>query len=38
MAAINVGPPVRSMPQVFIHDRRVGGEAGLQAAFTQLRI
>lgn len=30
------GPSVRQMPQIFIHDQRVGGVAGLQAALTQL--
>ena len=30
------GPSVRSMPQVFINDQRVGGVAGLQAAFAQM--
>lgn len=32
------GPSVRSMPQVFINDQRVGGVAGLQAAFAQLKL
>jgi len=32
------GPSVRSMPQVFINEQRVGGVAGLQAAFAQLKI
>ena len=32
------GPSVRSMPQVFINDQRVGGIAGLQAAFAQLSL
>lgn len=32
------GPSVRQMPQVFINDQRVGGLAGLQAAFAQLKI
>ena len=32
------GPSVRQMPQVFINDQRVGGVAGLQAAFAQLKI
>jgi len=32
------GPSVRSMPQVFINDQRVGGVAGLQAAFAQLKV
>lgn len=32
------GPAVRSMPQVFINDQRVGGVAGLQAAFAQLKL
>lgn len=32
------GPSVRSMPQVFINDQRVGGVAGLQAAFAQLNL
>ncbi|QPF74094.1 glutaredoxin [Roseateles sp. DAIF2] len=30
------GPAVRQMPQIFINDQRVGGVAGLQAAFAQL--
>lgn len=30
------GPSVRQMPQIFINDQRVGGVAGLQAAFAQL--
>lgn len=30
------GPGVRSMPQVFIDGQRVGGVAGLLAAFKQL--
>lgn len=32
------GPAVRQMPQVFINDQRVGGVAGLQAAFAQLKL
>ena len=32
------GPSVRSMPQVFINDQRVGGMAGLQAALAQLKL
>ncbi len=32
------GPSVRSMPQVFINEQRVGGVAGLQAAFAQLKL
>jgi glutaredoxin 3 len=32
------GPSVRSMPQVFINDQRVGGIAGLQTAFAQLKL
>ena len=32
------GPSVRSMPQVFINDQRVGGVAGLQAALAQLKL
>ncbi|MDN3921364.1 glutaredoxin domain-containing protein [Roseateles violae] len=32
------GPSVRSMPQVFINQQRVGGVAGLQAAFAQLKL
>jgi glutaredoxin 3 len=32
------GPSVRQMPQVFINDQRVGGVAGLQAAFAQLKL
>lgn len=32
------GPSVRSMPQVFINDQRLGGVAGLQAAFAQLKL
>ena len=32
------GPLVRSMPQVFTNDQRVGGVAGLQAAFAQLNL
>jgi glutaredoxin 3 len=32
------GPSVRQMPQIFINDQRVGGVAGLQAAFAQLQI
>jgi glutaredoxin 3 len=32
------GPSVRSVPQVFINDQRVGGVAGLQAAFAQLKL
>jgi len=32
------GPSVRSMPQVFINEQRVGGVAGLQAAFAQLNL
>ncbi len=32
------GPSVRQMPQIFINDQRVGGVAGLQAAFAQLKI
>jgi glutaredoxin 3 len=32
------GPSVRSMPQVFINEQRVGGLAGLQAAFAQLKL
>jgi glutaredoxin 3 len=32
------GPSVRSMPQVFINDQRVGGVAGLQAAFVQMNL
>ena len=32
------GPSVRSMPQVFINDQRVGGVAGLRAAFAQLKL
>lgn len=29
-------PDAKQMPQIFINDQRVGGLAGLQAAFTQL--
>lgn len=32
------GPSVRSMPQVFINEQRIGGVAGLQAAFAQLKL
>ncbi|MDI4632065.1 glutaredoxin [Pelomonas sp. V22] len=32
------GPSVRAMPQVFINEQRVGGVAGLQAAFAQLKL
>ena len=32
------GPSVRQMPQIFINEQRVGGVAGLQAAFAQLKI
>lgn len=32
------GPSVRQMPQIFINDQRVGGVAGLQAAFAQLKL
>jgi glutaredoxin 3 len=32
------GPAVRSMPQVFINDQRVGGVQGVRAAFTQMGI
>lgn len=32
------GPSVRQMPQIFINDQRVGGVAGLQAAFAQMKI
>lgn len=32
------GPAVRQMPQIFINDQRVGGVAGLQAAFAQLGV
>jgi len=32
------GPSVRSMPQVFINEQRVGGVAGLQAAFAQMNM
>jgi len=32
------GPSVRSMPQVFINDQRVGGVAGVQAALAQLKL
>lgn len=32
------GPAVRQMPQVFINDQRVGGVAGLQAAFAQMKL
>ncbi|MFG6413610.1 glutaredoxin family protein [Roseateles sp. DC23W] len=32
------GPSVRSMPQVFINDQRVGGVAGVQAALAQLKV
>jgi glutaredoxin 3 len=32
------GPSVRSMPQVFFNDQRLGGVAGLQAALAQLKL
>lgn len=32
------GPSVRSMPQVFINEQRVGGVAGLQSAFAQMNL
>lgn len=31
-------PDARQMPQVFINEQRVGGLAGLQAAFRQIEI
>lgn len=30
------GPSVRSMPQVFINDQRVGGVSGVQQALKQM--